>query len=56
MDAIGEVKLLTGNYNAEYGARNGGQMNITIKNGTGSVSRQRLLLLPARGIQCQRVV
>jgi hypothetical protein len=34
VDAIGEVKLLTGNYNAEYGARNGGQMNITIKNGT----------------------
>jgi hypothetical protein len=35
VDAIGEVKLLTGNYNAEFGARNGGQMNITIKNGTG---------------------
>ncbi len=34
-DAIGEVKLLTSNYTAEYGARNGGQMNITIKNGTG---------------------
>jgi hypothetical protein len=28
------VKLLTGNYAAEYGARNGGQMNVTIKNGT----------------------
>jgi hypothetical protein len=35
VDAIGEVKLLTGNYAAEYGARNGGQMNISIKNGTG---------------------
>jgi len=35
VDAIAEVKLLTGNYAAEYGARNGGQMNITIKNGTG---------------------
>lgn len=35
IDAIGEVKLLTGNYAAEYGARNGGQINITIKNGTG---------------------
>ena len=34
VDAVGEVKLLTGNYNAEYGARNGGQLNITIKNGT----------------------
>ncbi|MGH9811293.1 MAG: carboxypeptidase regulatory-like domain-containing protein, partial [Terriglobia bacterium] len=33
-DAIAEVKLLVGNYAAEYGARNGGQMNITIKNGT----------------------
>ncbi|HTX38535.1 MAG TPA: carboxypeptidase regulatory-like domain-containing protein [Bryobacteraceae bacterium] len=34
VDAIGEVKLLTGNYSAEYGARNGGQFNVTIKNGT----------------------
>jgi hypothetical protein len=33
-DAIAEVKLLTGNYSAEYGARNGGQYNLTIKNGT----------------------
>jgi hypothetical protein len=36
VDAIGEVKLLTGNYSAEYGARNGGQLNVTIKNGTAS--------------------
>ncbi|MBO0722685.1 MAG: carboxypeptidase regulatory-like domain-containing protein, partial [Blastocatellia bacterium] len=34
IDAIGEVKLLVSNYTAEYGARNGGQMNVTIKNGT----------------------
>jgi hypothetical protein len=34
VDAIAEVKLLTGNYSAEYGARNGGQFNLTIKNGT----------------------
>jgi hypothetical protein len=34
-DAIGEVKLLVSNYTAEYGARNGGQLNVTIKNGTG---------------------
>jgi hypothetical protein len=34
VDAIGEVKLLTGNYAAEYGARNGGQVNISIKGGT----------------------
>src|SRR5437773_4492055 len=33
VDAVGEVKLLVGNYNAEYGARNGGQLNITIRNG-----------------------
>jgi len=36
VDAIGEVKLLTGNYSAEYGARNDGQLNVTIKNGTAS--------------------
>ncbi|HXJ39066.1 MAG TPA: carboxypeptidase regulatory-like domain-containing protein, partial [Bryobacteraceae bacterium] len=34
VDAVGEVKLLVSNYTAEYGARNGGQLNITIKNGT----------------------
>jgi hypothetical protein len=34
IDAIGEVKLLVGNYDAEYGSRNGGQLNISIKNGT----------------------
>jgi hypothetical protein len=34
MDAIAEVKLLVSNYTAEYGARNGGQLNVTIKNGT----------------------
>lgn len=34
VDAVGEVKLLVSNYAAEYGARNGGQLNITIKNGT----------------------
>jgi hypothetical protein len=33
VDAVGEVKLLVSNYTAEYGARNGGQLNITIKNG-----------------------
>ena len=34
IEAIGEVKLLTSNYNAEYGSRSGGQLNITIKSGT----------------------
>jgi hypothetical protein len=34
IDAISEVKMLVSNYTAEYGARNGGQMNITVKNGT----------------------
>ncbi len=34
VDAIGEVKLLVGNYDAEYGSRNGGQLNVSIKNGT----------------------
>ena len=34
IDAIAEVKLLVSNYDAEYGSRNGGQLNVTIKNGT----------------------
>src|SRR5882724_8174996 len=34
LDAIGEVQVLTSNYNAEYGVRAGGQFNVSIKNGT----------------------
>ncbi len=34
VDAIGEVQVMVSNYTSEYGARNGGQMNVTIKNGT----------------------
>lgn len=34
IDAIGEVKILLSNYQAEYGARAGGTMNVIIKSGT----------------------
>lgn len=34
VDAIAQVTLLVGNYDAQYGSRNGGQVNITIKSGT----------------------
>jgi hypothetical protein len=34
IDAIGEVKLLVSNYTAEYGGRTGGQLTLSIKNGT----------------------
>jgi hypothetical protein len=34
VDAIAEVKVLVANFNAEYGARSGGQMNVMIKSGT----------------------
>jgi hypothetical protein len=34
VDAIAEVKVLMANYDAEYGARSGGQMNVLIKGGT----------------------
>jgi hypothetical protein len=34
VDAIAEVKVLVSNYAAEYGSRAGGQLNVTIKNGT----------------------
>src|SRR5712692_6713790 len=33
VDAIAEVKVLVANYNAEYGARSGGQMNVVTKVG-----------------------
>ncbi len=34
IDAIGEVKVLVSNYSAEYGSRGGGQLVVTVKNGT----------------------
>ncbi|MDE3168065.1 MAG: carboxypeptidase regulatory-like domain-containing protein [Acidobacteriota bacterium] len=34
VDAIGEIKLLTSNYTAEYGGRTAGQLTLTTKNGT----------------------
>jgi hypothetical protein len=34
VDAIGEMKVLLTNYQAEYGARSGGVVNVVIKNGT----------------------
>ena len=35
MDAVGEVKLLTSNYTAEYGGRTAGQLTLVTKAGTG---------------------
>jgi hypothetical protein len=34
VDAIAEITVLVANYNAEYGARSGGQMNVVTKGGT----------------------
>jgi hypothetical protein len=34
MDAVGEVKVLTSNYQAEFGRNSGGLMQMVIKNGT----------------------
>lgn len=34
IDAIGEVRIMVANYNAEYGSRAGGQLNVFFKNGT----------------------
>ena len=34
VDAIAEVRVLVANFNAEYGARSGGQMNVMVKSGT----------------------
>ena len=34
VDAIAEVRVLIANFNAEYGARSGGQMNVMVKSGS----------------------
>ena len=37
VEAIGEVKILTNGYNAEYGRGAGGVVNVTIKSGTNDI-------------------
>lgn len=37
VEAIGEMKILTNGYNAEYGRGAGGVINVTIKSGTNSI-------------------
>ena len=56
VDAIAEVRVLVANFNAEYGARSGGQMNVMVKSGPARLPRQRLLLHPERRVQRQRVL
>jgi hypothetical protein len=34
VDAIGEVKVMVSNYSAQYGSRGGGQLVVSVKNGT----------------------
>jgi hypothetical protein len=34
VDALGEVRLLVSNFTAEYGGRTGGQLTLSVKNGT----------------------
>jgi hypothetical protein len=34
VDAIAEVRVLMANFNAEYGSRSGGQMNVMVKSGS----------------------
>jgi len=36
VDAIGEVQVLVANYDAQYGSRSGGQINVSVKSGTRS--------------------
>jgi hypothetical protein len=55
LDAIGEVQVLTSNYNAEYGVR--AVASLTYRSKTARTSTmERLLLLAARTVQRQRMV
>ena len=55
-DAIEEVKVLTSNYQAEFGKAAGGQIALTTKGGTNSVARRWPILPSQRRPECQRMV
>ena len=44
LDSIAEIKVLTSNYQAEYGRSSGGTINVVTKSGTPGLPRRRLLL------------
>ncbi|NDD63157.1 MAG: hypothetical protein EBZ36_04130, partial [Acidobacteria bacterium] len=51
LDNIAEFKILTSNYQAEYGRSAGGDIKIVTKGGQPGFSRNRLLLPSPRGVQ-----
>ncbi len=56
LDSIAEVKVLLNNYRAEYGRTGGGQVQIITKSGGSLVRRQRVLLRPPRGAECEQLL
>ena len=47
MDAIAEVKVLSSNYEAEYGRNSGGTITLVTKSGTQHFTAHRLVDTPA---------
>ena len=56
MDALAEVKVLSSNYEAEYGRNSGGTITLVTKSGTQQFPRYRLLDAPARRSERQHLL
>ena len=56
LDAVGEFKTLTGNFNAEYGRSPGVMILINTKSGGATLPRHRVRVQPQHGLQRQRLV
>ena len=56
VDGMQEFRIETSSFAPEYGRTPGGQVSITTRAGTESVSRRRLRLLSKHCLRCQRLV
>ncbi len=56
LDSIAEFRIITNNFNAEYGNYSGGQINLVTKSGTNSFHGERLRLSAQHGPGCEELL
>ena len=56
LDSIAEFRILTNNFDAEYGEFSGGQINVVTKSGTNALSRRRFRVPPQYQSRCAQLL